>query len=136
MHGAHVPPTQNALVPEQAVPFTHCPMALQVRGVLLLPQSFELGTQDPVHAPMLQTLGHAAPLLAHLPVVSQSCGCALLQRTAPGMHSHALVPTQAPVQTEPFATHCAFVLQLCGWLPLQRDVPGVHTPLHDPALQR
>jgi hypothetical protein len=136
MHCEHVPLTQNAVVPEHAVPFTHCPMALHVRGVLLLPQSLELGTHEPVQAPMLHTLGQAAPLLAHLPVVSQTWGCALLQRTAPGMHSHALEPTHVPVQTEPFDTHCAFVLQLCGWLPLQRDVPGVHSPLHEPELQR
>ena len=115
---------------------THCPLALQVRGVLLLPQTLLVGTQEPVHAPMLHSLGQTAPLLAQCPVVSQSCGCALLQRTAPGMHSQALEPTHAPVHTEPLDTHCAFVLQLCGWLPLQRDVPGVHSPVHEPALQR
>jgi hypothetical protein len=136
MHGEHVPPTQNAVVPEHAVPLTHIPIALHVRGVLLLPQSLVLGTQEPVQAPMLHTLGQTEPLLAHLPVVSQSCGCVLLQRTAPGIHSQALVPTQVPVQTEPLDTHCALVLQLCGWLPLQREVPGVHSPPHEPALQR
>lgn len=63
MHGAHAPLTQNGVVPEHIVPFTHCPMALQVRGVLLL-QSLVLGAHEPVQAPMLHTLGHAAPLLA------------------------------------------------------------------------
>lgn len=52
------------------------------------------------------------------------------------MHSHALVPTHAPVQTEPLDTHCALLLQLCGWLPLQREVPGVHSPPHEPPVQR
>jgi len=135
MHGAHAPLRQNGVVPEHIAPFIHCPMALHVRGALLL-QSLVFGTHEPVQAPMLHTLGQAAPLLAQRPLVSQSCGCVLLQRIAPGMHSHALVPTHAPVQTEPLDTHCALVLQLCGWLPLQRDVPGVHSPPHEPLVQR
>ena len=57
----------------QAVPLTHCPMPLQVRGVLPL-QSLLFGMQAPPHMPMLQTLGHTMPLLIQRPVVSQSCG--------------------------------------------------------------
>jgi hypothetical protein len=71
--GAQTPKTQNGFAPVHAVPSTHCPMLLQVRGVLLL-QSLAPGMQAPVHDPMLQTLAQAAPLLAQCPVVSQSCG--------------------------------------------------------------
>ena len=119
-----------------AVPSTHWPMLLQVRGVLLL-QSLALGIHAPVHIPEVQTFAHAAPLFAQWPVASQSCGCRLLQRVVPGVHSHALDPMQMPVHTAPFATHCALALHVCGVLPLKhRVVPGVQTPLHEPVLQR
>jgi hypothetical protein len=72
-HGAHVPSTQTEFAPVHAVPSTHCPMLLQVRGVLLL-QSLALGIQAPAHMPPVQTLGQTAPLLAQCPVASQSCG--------------------------------------------------------------
>jgi hypothetical protein len=135
-HGAQTPRTQTGLAPLHAAPSTHCPMLLQVRGVLLL-QSLALGIHAPAHMLAVQTLGHTAPLLAQCPVVSQSCGCRPLQRVAPGVHSHAVEPTHAPVHTAPLVVHCALVLQVWGVLPLkQRDVPGVHTPPHEPPLQR
>ena len=118
-----------------AVPSTHWPMLLQVRGVLLL-QSLAFGMHAPVHIPMLHTLGHTAPLLAQCPVASQSCGCRLLQRVVPGVHSQALVPVHTPVHTAPLFTHWALGLQVCGVPLLQRVAPGVQTPLHEPLLQR
>ena len=71
--GAQLPMTQTGFGLAQAAPFTHCPMLLQVRGVLPL-QSLLFGMQAPPHMPMLQTLGHTMPLLIQCPVVSQSCG--------------------------------------------------------------
>jgi hypothetical protein len=134
--GEHVPLTQNALGLVHAGPSTHCPIALQVRGVLLL-QSFAPGMHAPPHAPLLQTLGHTMPLLAQCPVVSQSCGWLALQRVAPGMHSQPACPTQAPVQTAPFAVQRALALQICGVLPVaQRVAPGVHSPSQEPSVQR
>jgi hypothetical protein len=110
-------------------------MLLHVRGVLLL-QSRALGIQAPVHMPMLQTLGHVAPLLVQCPVASQSWGWRLLHRVVPGVHSHALDPVQIPVQTLPLATHCAPALQVCGVPLKQREVPGAQTPPHEPSLHR
>jgi hypothetical protein len=70
-HGAQTPCTQTGFGLAHAVPSTHWPMLLHVRGVLLL-QSRLFGMHAPVHIPMLQTLGHAMPVLAQCPVVSQS----------------------------------------------------------------
>jgi hypothetical protein len=72
-HGEQVPWTHTGFGLAQAVPSTHCPAPLHVRGVLLL-QSLAFGIHAPVHMPMLQTLGHAAPLLTQCPVGSQSSG--------------------------------------------------------------
>jgi hypothetical protein len=134
VHGAQTPCTQTGFALAQGVPSTHCPMLLHVRGVLLL-QSRLFGIHAPVHMPMLQTLGHAVPLLAQCPVVSQSCGWFALHRVAPGVQSHVLDPTQMPVHTAPLATHCPVVLQLCGVPLKQRELPGAQTPLHEPLLQ-
>jgi hypothetical protein len=62
LQDVQAPLRQNGVVPEHAAPVVHCPMALQVTGALLL-QSLVFGTHEPVHIPMLHTLGHAAPLL-------------------------------------------------------------------------
>ena len=134
MHTAQTPSTQTELGLAHGVPLTHCPMALQVRGVLLL-QSRLIGMHAPVHVPMLQTLGHDAPLLTQCPVVSQRCGWLPSQPVAPGVQSQALDPTQMPVHTAPLAAHCPDVLQLCGVPLKQRELPGAQTPLHEPSLQ-
>src|SRR5687768_8631176 len=70
-HGAQTPCTQTGFGLAHGAPSTHWPMLLQLRGMLLL-QSRLFGMHAPVHIPMLQTLGHAMPLLAQCPVVSQS----------------------------------------------------------------
>jgi hypothetical protein len=55
------------------VPFIHCPLAVQVCGVLPL-HCWLFGTQAPPQTPLLQTNAQAAPLLAHCPIELQSCG--------------------------------------------------------------
>jgi hypothetical protein len=71
--------------------------------------------QLPVHAPLLQTYGHAAPF-CQVPSAPQVCGVSPLHvGDAPGVH----VAPHVPAAIEPF-THCPVLPHVCGVVPLHR----------------
>ena len=100
------------------------------------------GVQEPVQAPLLQTLGHGVPVFCQVPVESHVWGWRRLRGLhclAPGVHAPAQVEVAA-LQTywhgSPALCQVPLASQVWGWSALHFSAPGVQDPLQAPPLHR